>query len=397
MVEKIEAANFKDVKALIRVDFNVPLDDSMDVSDDTRMRAAIPTIKQVLDGGGTAIIMSHLGRPKNGFEDKFSLRHLVDHLAKLTGAHVTFSEDCIGDDVEKVCSAAAKGEIVLLENLRFHPEEKKGSKDFAEALSKLGDVYINDAFGTAHRAHASTSIIAQFFPNHKMFGFLMMQEIKSLKRVLDHPQKPITAILGGAKIAGKIETIKQLMPIVDNIIVGGGMSYTFIKAKGGAIGDSLVDPDKIEVAKEILESAKHHNIAFHLPIDSLITQEFSNDGDIDTVAIDEIPNGWIGLDIGSATIDNFTDIIRNSKTIIWNGPMGVFEMSNFENGTKEVALAIAEATLNGAFSLIGGGDSVAAINQFELANQVSYVSTGGGALLEYMEGKTLPGVAAILN
>lgn len=393
----IDTADFRGKKVLIRVDFNVPLDGTLKVADDTRMRAAIPTIMRVVEGGGTPIIMSHLGRPKNGFEDRFSLRHLVGYLKQLTRVPVHFAEDCIGDQTENMCFNTSSGEIVLLENLRFHTEEKKGVEGFAKALSRLGDLYINDAFGTAHRAHASTSIIAQYFSDKKMFGYLMMKELESLKRVLKNPTRPVTAILGGAKIAGKIETIKQLMNVVDNIVIGGGMSYTFIKASGGNIGASLVDPDKIEVAKEIMKSAQLQNVALHLPVDSLIAKEFSNEADITVVAIGEIPSDWIGLDIGPGTIDKFTEIIMNSNTIIWNGPMGVFEMSNFEGGTRAIALAIAHATTKGVYSLVGGGDSVAAVNQFEMADQMSRVSTGGGALLEYMEGKSLPGVEAILN
>ena len=393
----IKTADFQGKSVLIRVDFNVPLNEELDVADDTRMQAALPTIRSVIEGGGIPILMSHLGRPKNGFKDEFSLGHIAGHLQNITGNTVHFANDCIGEGVNKICDRAAVGEIVLLENLRFHPEEKAGDPDFAEALSRLGEVYINDAFGTAHRAHASTSIIAQFFPQTKMFGHLMNKELDSLGKVLDKPQRPVTAILGGAKIAGKLDVIQNLLGLVDNIIIGGGMSYTFIKAQGGAVGNSLVDLKRIEMALEIIDSATNQGVALHLPTDSLVSREFSNESDIETVDIHQIPEGWIGLDIGPQTINHYMEVIRDSKTIVWNGPMGVFEMSNFEQGSRAIALAMVDATNSGAFSLVGGGDSVAAINAFGLADKVSYVSTGGGALLEYMEGKTLPGVAAILS
>jgi len=396
-VNTIKTADFQGKSVLIRVDFNVPLNEELDVADDTRMQAALPTIRSVIEGGGIPILMSHLGRPKNGFKDEFSLGHIAGHLQNITGNTVHFANDCIGEGVNKICDRAAVGEIVLLENLRFHPEEKAGDPDFAEALSRLGEVYINDAFGTAHRAHASTSIIAQFFPQTKMFGHLMNKELDSLGKVLDKPQRPVTAILGGAKIAGKLDVIQNLLGLVDNIIIGGGMSYTFIKAQGGAVGNSLVDLKRIEMALEIIDSATNQGVALHLPTDSLVSREFSNESDIETVDIHQIPEGWIGLDIGPQTINHYMEVIRDSKTIVWNGPMGVFEMSNFEQGSRAIALAMVDATNSGAFSLVGGGDSVAAINAFGLADKVSYVSTGGGALLEYMEGKTLPGVAAILS
>ena len=393
----IETADFQGKKVLVRVDFNVPLNDALEVVDDTRIRAALPTIRSVTENGGVPILMSHLGRPKSGFESKLSLSHLVERLQNITGNTVHFATDCIGDKVKQICDCAATGEIVLLENLRFHPEEKAGDLYFAEALSELGEIYINDAFGTAHRAHASTSIIAQFFSETKMFGCLMKKELDSLGKALDEPQRPVTAILGGAKIAGKIDIIRRLIDSVDNIIIGGGMSYTFIKAQGGEVGSSLVDPDRIEMAGEIIAAAMNQGVALHLPVDSLVSQQFSNESSVEIVDIQQIPEGWIGLDIGPQTIKHYTEVVRGSQTIIWNGPMGVFEMSNFKNGSRAMAHAIAHATTKGAFSLIGGGDTVAALNEFGLADQVSYVSTGGGALLEYMEGKTLPGVAAILN
>jgi len=396
-VKTIETTDFRGKKALIRVDFNVPLNEAMEVVDDTRIRAALPTIQRVIESGGIPVLMSHLGRPSGGYEAKYSLKNIAIHVQNITGAEVIFAADCIGERAKQACLNSKHGEIVLLENLRFHPEEKRGDQAFAKALSDLGDLYINDAFGTAHRAHASTTTVAQFFPKRKMFGYLMLKELESLDRVLKNPTKPVTAILGGAKIAGKIEVIKELMSLVDNIIIGGGMSYTFIKALGGEIGDSLVDPDKIEVAKGIMDTAKNNGIALHLPVDSLICQEFSNEKTVQTVDIDSIPAGWLGLDIGPETVKLYKDVVMNSQTILWNGPMGVFEMSNFEIGTRAIASAIAEATSNGAFSLIGGGDSVSAINQFGLADQVSYVSTGGGALLEFMEGKILPGVEAMSN
>ena len=393
----IETIDFQDKKVLIRVDFNVPLNEALEITDDTRMRAALPTIRHVLEAGGKAILMSHLGRPENGYQDRFSLSHLVSHLQKLTGVAVTFANNCIGPETQEICANSSVNEIVLLENLRFHKEEQQGDQEFAKALSTLGEIYINDAFGTAHRAHASTAVIAQYFSQSKMFGYLMRQELENLERVLDNPVHPVTAILGGAKIAGKIETIKRLMSVVDNIVIGGGMSYTFIKAKGGAVGNSLVDSEKIPVAKEIIDTAEEQNVTLHFPVDSLISQEFSNEGPVETSDIYNIPDGWIGLDIGAESLQRFKEVIRGSKTILWNGPMGVFEMSNFQTGSKGVADAIADATANGAYSLIGGGDSVAAINQFGLSDQVSYLSTGGGALLEYVEGKSLPGVESILH
>ena len=339
----IETVDFQGKRALIRVDFNVPLNEGLQVADDMRIRSAMPTIKRVIEGGGVAILMSHLGRPKGGFEDAFSLRHLVSHLQHLMGVPVTFAENCIGEKTEDLCAHASTGEIVLLENLRFHKEEKSGDEAFAKELSKLGDVYINDAFGTAHRAHASTSIIAQFFPQQKMFGYLMVKEIENLQKVLKNPKKPVTAVLGGAKIAGKIDTINEFMNVVDNIVIGGGMSYTFVKANGGEVGESLVDHDKLDTARDIIDAAKEKGVTLYLPVDSLISQEFSNESPVETVDVSKIPKGWIGLDIGPATIDLFKEVIGASKTVLWNGPMGVFEMSNFEYGSKAIARAIADA------------------------------------------------------
>ena len=396
-MKAIESADFQGAKVLVRVDFNVPLDESLNIIDDSRIRAALPTIKRIIEGGGLPILMSHLGRPKNGYEERFSLINLVDHIHELTGAPVKFANDCIGTEAMEACTKASPGDVVLLENLRFHPGEKKGDKAFARSLAELGDVYVNDAFGTAHRAHASTTVIAQFFPEKKMFGYLMVRELESLAKVLKEPKRPVAAILGGAKISGKIDTIRQLINLVDLIVIGGGMSYTFIKAMGGNIGASLVDPEKIETAKEFINAAKERGVSLHLPVDSLISQEVSNNSPVRTVDIHQIPDGWIGLDIGPDSIKHFKEVIAGAKTILWNGPMGVFELKNFENGSREIAQAIADATTKGAYSLVGGGDSVMAINQFGLADRVSYVSTGGGALLEYVEGKSLPGVEAILN
>ncbi len=391
----IETYNFKGKKALIRVDFNVPLDDSFSIIDDTRIVAALPTIKFVMENGGIPVLMSHLGRPKNGYSHEFSLTHLCQHLSKLTGSEVLFAKDCIGHEAESVVQASSKGQVVLLENLRFHDEEKKGDDFFSKSLSNLGDVYINDAFGTAHRAHASTTIVAKYFGDEKMFGFLINQEILSLNKVLNEGQKPFTAILGGAKITGKIEIINELLTKVSNLIIGGGMAYTFIKAMGGNIGASLVEEEKLDLALEIMKKASDIGVEIHLPVDSINAQEVSNIAPIKYSAINEIPANWMGLDIGPKTIELFRNVILNSKTIMWNGPMGVFEISSFQKGTKEIAQVVSEATKNGAYSLVGGGDSVAAVNKFQLKEKMSYVSTGGGALLEYVEGKILPGIAAI--
>jgi phosphoglycerate kinase len=391
--------DFKNEKALIRVDFNVPLDEQFNITDDTRMRAAIPTIKKVLDDGGSVILMSHFGRPKSGPEDKFSLKHLLPHLKELLpGTTVLFADDCIGEDAQQKAKDLKPGEVLLLENLRFHKEEEKGDEAFAKKLSELGDVYVNDAFGTAHRAHASTAVIAQFFPaEKKMFGLLMNAEISNADKVLNSSEKPFTAILGGAKVSDKIEIIENLLKKANNIIIGGGMAYTFLKAQGKEIGSSLCEEDKLDLANEILSKAKEKNVEIYLPADSVVADKFAEDANTKTVNNDHIEKGWMGLDIGTESIRQFSKVIMESKTILWNGPMGVFEMKKFQQGTKAVAEAIAKATENGAYSLIGGGDSVAAINEFGLADKVSYVSTGGGALLEYFEGKELPGIKAINN
>ena len=396
-MSKFSQHNFKNEKALVRVDFNVPLDEHYHITDDTRMRAAIPTIKKILDDGGSVILMSHFGRPKGGPEDKFSLKHLLPHLKELLpGVTVLFSNDCIGPEAEQKAKELKPCEVLLLENLRFHKEEEKGDAEFAKKLASLGDVYVNDAFGTAHRAHASTAVIAQFFPaDKKMFGLLMNAEVSNAEKVLNSSEKPFTAILGGAKVSDKIEIIENLLKKANNIIIGGGMAYTFLKAQGKEIGSSLCEEDKLDLANDILSKAKQQNVQFLLPVDSVVADKFSEDADTKIVSNDHIEKGWMGLDIGPESIKIFTDTIMQSKTILWNGPMGVFEMKKFQAGTKAIAEAVAKATENGAYSLVGGGDSVAAINEFHLADKVSYVSTGGGALLEYFEGKELPGIKAI--
>ncbi len=389
--------NFSGQKALIRVDFNVPLNDKFEITDDNRMTAAIPTIQKILKDGGSVILMSHLGRPKDGPTDKYSLRHLVDHLSKLLGGiNIQFANDCIGQEATDKSAALKAGEVLLLENLRFYKEEEKGDEAFAEKLIKLGDVYINDAFGTAHRAHASTAIIAKFFPgDKKMFGLLMESEVISAEKVLHSNEKPFVAIIGGAKVSDKILIIENLLERATDIIIGGGMAYTFIKARGGKIGNSLCEDDRLDTALEILDKAKQKNVSIHLPEDSVIADKFDANANTETKPSDAIPDGWMGLDIGPKAVGIFSEIILKSKTILWNGPMGVFEMEKFQNGTKSIALTVADATAKGAFSLVGGGDSVAAVNKFDLADKVSYVSTGGGAMLEYFEGKELPGIAAI--
>ena len=387
--------NFSGKKAIIRVDFNVPLNDAFEIGDDTRIRGAIPTILKVLNDGGSAILMSHLGRPKEGPEERFSLKHLIPDLEEKLNRPVQFAPDCIGPEAAAYASQLKPGEVLLLENLRFYKEETKGDETFAGKLAALADVYINDAFGTAHRAHASTTLIARFFPDEKMFGLLMENEIKNIDKVLRDARKPFTAILGGAKVSTKITIIENLLNKVDNLIIGGGMTYTFIRALGGTIGNSLVEEEYLDMAKTILETAKKLNVNIVLPTDSLNGDRFDNEANRQITPASDIPGGWMGLDIGENTIRRFSDLIENSATILWNGPMGVFEMENFRNGTLEIAKAIARATRKGAFSLVGGGDSVAAVNQFNLAGEVSYVSTGGGALLEYIEGKVLPGIAAI--
>lgn len=388
--------NFKGRKALVRVDFNVPLNDQFQITDDTRIRAAIPTIKKILDDQGSVILMSHLGRPKEGPSDKYSLRHLVKHISNLLGTNVQFANDCIGAEAEQKAAALKPGEVLLLENVRFYKEEEKGDAAFAAKLSKLGDVYVNDAFGTAHRAHASTAVMAENFPKeNRLFGWVMENEVKSAEKVLHQAEKPFTAIIGGAKVSDKILIIENLLDRANNIIIGGGMAYTFFKAQGGNIGNSLCEDDRLETAKEILVKAKERGVEIILPSDAVIADKFDNEASIKTANSDEIPEGWMGLDIGPAARQHFESVIEKSKTVLWNGPMGVFEMENFSHGTEAIARAVAKATSNGAFTLIGGGDSVAAINKFNLADQVSYVSTGGGALLEYFEGKVLPGIAAV--
>jgi phosphoglycerate kinase len=392
--------NFAGQKALVRVDFNVPLDKSTQaITDDTRMTAAVPTIKKILADGGSVILMSHLGRPKDGPEEKSSLKHLVPHLTELLGdaaKHVFFANDCIGDQAFLTSSMLKGGEVLLLENLRFYKQEEKGDKGFAEKLSKLGDVYVNDAFGTAHRAHASTAVIAEFFPgDKKMFGLLMEGEVKAAEKVLHQSEKPFTAIIGGAKVSDKILIIENLLARATDIIIGGGMAYTFMKARGGKIGNSLCEDDRLETAKELLAKATEKGVSIHLPEDSVIADKFAADANTEVRPSDAIPDGWMGLDIGPKAAGIFSEVIRNSKTILWNGPMGVFEMEKFQAGTKAIADAVAESTQNGAFSLVGGGDSVSAVNQFGYNEKVSYISTGGGAMLEYFEGKVLPGIAAI--
>ena len=393
---KIDDFNFSGKRALVRVDFNVPLDkESFEVTDDTRIRAALPTLKKVLNDGGSLVLMSHLGRPKNGPEDKFSLKHIVSCLEGHLGIPVTFVSDCVGDAAHQVTAQMTPGKVVLLENLRFHKHETAGTESFAKQLSEHGDVYINDAFGTAHRAHASTTVVAQFFPENKMFGYLIEKEIKSVQAIFEEGEKPVTAIVGGAKVSSKITIITNLLDKIDNLIVGGGMAYTFIKAQGGLVGGSLVEDDQKETALEILKKAKANNVNVLLPVDSVVSDAFSNDASYKVCATDSIEDGWMGMDIGPEATANYTNCIENSKTVLWNGPMGVFEFSNAEKGSEAVGIAVAKATKKGAFSLVGGGDSVAAVNKYNLADQVSHVSTGGGAMLEFLEGKTLPGINAI--
>jgi len=394
-MKTVDSYNFKDTKALVRVDFNVPLNEQFQITDTTRIDAALPTLGKILNDGGSVILMSHLGRPKEGPEEKFSLKHLVGYLSQVLHTPVQFADDCIGDQAMDKAAKMRPGDVLLLENLRFHKEETKGNEEFAGKLAKLGDVYVNDAFGSAHRAHASTAIIAVFFPDKKMFGYLMADEVANINKVLVSARHPFTAVLGGAKVSGKIEIIKHLMDKVDNLIIGGGMMFTFIKAMGGQIGNSLVEEELLDVAKSALYRAKELGVNLMIPVDAVAASEFNNDAERKTIQADQIPAGWMGMDIGPETRKSFAEIIQQSSTILWNGPMGVFEMPNFEAGTKFIAEAIATATQKGAFSLVGGGDSVAAINKYHLADKVSYVSTGGGAMLEYMEGKVLPGVAAI--
>jgi phosphoglycerate kinase len=395
-MKTINDFNFQDKKALIRVDFNVPLNDNFEVTDATRIVSAKRTIIKILEDGGSCVLMSHLGRPK-GVQDEFSLKHIVNKIEDVLGVEVKFASNCIGAEAEEMANSLEPGEILLLENLRFHDEETKGDKDFAKQLSKLGDIYVNDAFGTAHRAHASTTIVAEFFPDSKCFGSLLAKEIESIKKVMDDGEKPVLAILGGAKVSSKITIIENILDKVDHLIIGGGMTFTFIKAQGGSIGDSICEDDKMELALEIMKQAKAKGVKIHLPVDVIAADAFSNDANTQIVDVKHIPDGWQGLDAGPKSIEIFDAVVNECKTILWNGPLGVFEMENFAKGTIELGNSIANSTKNGAFSLVGGGDSVAAVKQFGFEHKVSYVSTGGGAMLESLEGKTLPGIAAILS
>ncbi len=396
-MKTIDDFNFKDKKALIRVDFNVPLNDSFKVTDTNRIEAAKPTLIKILEDGGSAVLMSHLGRPKGQANPDLSLEHIVDTVSHIIGVKVKFVNDCVGKSAQNAVAALQPGEVLLLENLRFHAEEEAGDATFAEQLSKLGDIYVNDAFGTAHRAHASTTVVAQFFPDNKCFGYLLAKEIEAINKVMETGEKPILAILGGAKVSSKITIIENILDKVDHLIIGGGMTYTFVKAKGGQIGDSICEDDKMDLAMDILKQAKEKGVEVHLPVDVLAADDFANDANTKVVDVDKIPDGWQGLDAGPKTLDNFKEVILKAKTILWNGPVGVFEMESFAKGTIAVGKAIDQATQNGAFSLVGGGDSVAAVKQFGFENKVSYVSTGGGAMLESLEGKTLPGIAAIIG
>ena len=395
-MKTIDDINFENKKALIRVDFNVPLNDSFEVTDDTRIISAKPTIIKILEDGGSCILMSHLGRPK-GVQDQFSLEHIVDKVEEIIGVEVKFVNNCIGEEAELAASKLEPGQILLLENLRFHDEEKQGNETFAKQLASLGDVYVNDAFGTAHRAHASTTVVAKFFPENKCFGKLLAKEIESIEKVMTSGEKPVLAVLGGAKVSSKITIIENILDKVDHLIIGGGMTFTFIKAQGGSIGDSICEDDKMELALDILKQAKAKNVQIHLPVDVIAADAFSNDANTQIVDVNSIPYGWQGLDCGPKSIILFDEIVNQCKTILWNGPLGVFEMESFASGTIALGDSIAKATKNGAFSLVGGGDSVAAVKQFGFQDKVSYVSTGGGAMLESLEGKTLPGIAAILN
>ena len=392
-MKTVDNFNFKNKRALIRVDFNVPLDEHFNITDDTRIRAALPTINKILKDGGSVVLMSHLGRPKDKPEEKYSLKHIVNHLGKLLNKNIKFATDCMGAETKKIADNLQPGEVLLLENLRFYKQESAGTESFAKELSLLGDVYVNDAFGTAHRAHASTTIIAKFFPENKMFGYVMAGELASINKVLNSADRPLTAIMGGAKVSGKILIMENLLDKINNLIIGGGMAYTFAKAMGGKVGSSLVEEDKMDIALKIMRDAKAKGVNIYIPVDTVVGDAFSNDAKKQTVDINNIPDGWMGLDIGTKTEKIY--VIAKSKTILWNGPMGVFEMSSFEHGTKKIAESVAAATGVGAYTLIGGGDSVAAINKYHLADNVSYVSTGGGALLEYIERGTLPGVDAI--
>ncbi|MCY0969022.1 phosphoglycerate kinase [Chryseobacterium wangxinyae] len=394
-MKTISDFNFKDKKALVRVDFNVPQDDQLKITDNTRISAVKPTVDKIINDGGSVILMTHLGRPKGEVKDEFSLKHIVTEVSEVLGYEVKFVDDSIGEKAEKAASDLQPGQILLLENLRFHNEEEKGDEAFAEKLSKLGDAYVNDAFGTAHRAHASTAVIANYFKSTKFFGLLMADELKAIDKVLKSGEKPVTAILGGSKVSTKITIIENILPAVDNLIIGGGMAFTFIKALGGKIGNSLVEEDKLPLALEILGKAKEHNVKVYLPSDTIIAESFSNDADRKECDIYAIPEGWMGMDAGTRSREQFNDVLLDSRTILWNGPIGVFEMSNFSAGTEALGDSIAEATKMGAFSLVGGGDSVAFVKQFGYADKVSYVSTGGGAMLESLEGLELPGIAAI--
>ena len=395
-MQTIENYDFSGKKALIRVDFNVPLNEQFEITDDTRITAALPTIRKVISSGGVAIIMSHLGRPKKGPEDKFSMRHLVPHLSQLLGnMKVKIAPDCIGEETKKIAAALKPGEVLVLENLRFHPEEEGGDVNFAKQIAELGDCWINDAFGTAHRAHASTAVIAQFFPNDKLFGYLVESEVASLDKVLKAPKRPFTAIMGGSKVSSKITIIENLLNSVDNLIIGGGMTYTFVKATGGKIGGSICEDDYLELAKELMGKAEKKGVKLHFAVDVIEADAFAETANTKVVPANNIEDGWSGLDIGPETIAKFKKVISESNTILWNGPVGVFEMEKFAAGTRAVGDAIVEATAKGAFSLVGGGDSVAAVNQFGIADKVSYISTAGGAMLEYLEGRVLPGIAAV--
>ncbi|SDZ81411.1 phosphoglycerate kinase [Bizionia paragorgiae] len=395
-MKTLQDFNFKDKKALIRVDFNVPLDENFMVTDATRIASAKPTLIKILEDGGSCILMSHLGRPK-GVQDQFSLKHIISKVEDIIGVETKFVSNCVGAEAEEAAANLQPGELLILENLRFHDEETAGDTAFAEQLSKLGDIYVNDAFGTAHRAHASTTVIAQFFPGKKCFGSLLEKEIKSIDKVLKDGEKPVLAILGGAKVSSKITIIENILDKIDHLIIGGGMAFTFVKAQGGKIGDSICEDDKMDLALSILKQAEEKNVKIHIPVDALAADAFSNTANTQVVAINAIPDGFQGLDVGPESIKQFHDVVMQCKTILWNGPLGVFEMETFAKGTIGLGDSIAEATKNGAFSLVGGGDSVAAVKQFGFEKKVSYVSTGGGAMLESLEGKTLPGIVAILN
>lgn len=396
-MKTIDDFSFDNKRALIRVDFNVPLNDKHEITDDTRIAATLPTINAILEKGGSVVLMSHLGRPKGQAVPSMSLRHIVEHLSSSLNRPVQFAEDCVGEKAEALSSNLKPGEVLLLENLRFHSEEEGGDAAFAKALAVHGDIYVNDAFGTAHRAHASTAVIAQYFEGNKAFGYVMGNEIVNVDKVLHSDKKPVTAIVGGAKVSSKIDIITNLMNRVDHLIIGGGMAYTFLKAQGGKVGNSLVEDDKLDLAKSLLAKADSAGVTFHLPVDSTNADAFSADANVEVSAADQVPDGWMGLDVGPKTIDAYAQVVAQSAVILWNGPLGVFEFEAFSAGTRQLGEAIATATEKGAFSLVGGGDSVAAVKQFGLAERVSYVSTGGGAMLEYLEGKTLPGIQAILD